>query len=548
MAINDFTISTRLRVAFLGAALVTLVAGGLGWYFAGKVGDTGIHVGETNAPLVDAVMEAKLLATEAHLKFEEIMAGDSAESIDAVNALMQEARWYLVAMREGGENDEGRFKPVESTEAKAMVEASLGRFEALEAALKSRHATLGRTLASEEFHRLDAEFDAAFERYIEEIDHLESHIQASARASLANLRDTVGHAKRVLAVLIGVALVMSLWLGQVITTSIVRPLRQGMDLAGKIAGGDLTARLVPEGRDEVAHLVGSLEAMREQLLRLIESISGNVDHLNRSATALSVAANQSAAVSERQSEAASSMAASVEELSVSIDQVGEHARAAHQTALASATQSDEGGRIIHDAAGEMTQIAGSVHAAAGTIRDLEVLSTQISNIVNVIKEIADQTNLLALNAAIEAARAGEQGRGFAVVADEVRKLAERTGNSTQEIAEMIAKIQQRTNQAAEEMEAGVRRVNEGVQLANQAGHSVTGIRSSSEQVTLAVDDITLALGEQAGATRDIARRVEQIAQDAEENSHAVAGTAASARELETLSATLRELCGRFRTR
>jgi methyl-accepting chemotaxis protein len=240
------------------------------------------------------------------------------------------------------------------------------------------------------------------------------------------------------------------------------------------------------------------------------------------------------------------MAASVEQLSVSIDQVGEHAREAHNVTKASSVQSTEGGRIIHEAASEMGRIADAVNSTASTIRELEGFSDQISSIVQVIKDIADQTNLLALNAAIEAARAGEQGRGFAVVADEVRKLAERTGNSTQEISNMIGKIQQGTQRAAQEMESGVKRVTDGVDLAHRAGDSVTGIRDSADRATQSVDDINLALREQSVAARDIAQKVERIAQSSEENSASVQQTAAAAHRLADLAYELNTLASKFR--
>jgi len=271
-----------------------------------------------------------------------------------------------------------------------------------------------------------------------------------------------------------------------------------------------------------------------------------VEVLNKSAGDLSASASSSARTSENQSEAATSMAAAVEQMSVSIDHVEGNARDAYAVTQSSANRSDEGGRIIHEAAAEMVRIADSVKATAATIRELEEFSTQIISIAGVIKDIAEQTNLLALNAAIEAARAGEQGRGFAVVADEVRKLAERTASSTTQINGMIIRIQEGTQRAAQEMEAGVVRVSDGVLLAQQAGESMTGIRQGAEQTSQTVNEISSALKEQVAAAREISQRVEQIAQGSELNSVSAAQTAASAQQMESLAQHLHILSTRFK--
>ena len=328
--------------------------------------------------------------------------------------------------------------------------------------------------------------------------------------------------------------------------AVVRPLTRAGEAVDAMAQGDLTQALPPATHDEIGTIIGRLASMQSSLRQLIRDIRSSVDTVGASASQLAGSSASSAEASQQQSDAASGMAAGVEQLSVSIDEVEQHAREARDVTTASGVQLDDSSRIIDDAASGIRSIADAVNATSGSIHELETLSGQISSIVGVIREIADQTNLLALNAAIEAARAGEQGRGFAVVADEVRKLAERTASSTQEIATMIAKIQQGAQRAVAEMSTGIASVNHGVQLAQKAGESVSSIRAAGAQVNQAVDGISLAIREQALAARDIAKKVEFIAQGAEENSTVVAQTAAAAQNLEALAHELGGMANRFK--
>ncbi|MDT4328716.1 methyl-accepting chemotaxis protein [Methylomonas sp. MS20] len=542
---QNIGIGTRLTGAFLVSTLITLATGLFGIYFVDKVGNTGIYVGESAAPLVDAVMESKLLATEAHLKFEEIMGGDANESITVVKSKMDQAEWYLNVIGKGGENAEGKYFPVDNPATLAQLSISNEKFRTLRTALENRYATLGQNLGEAEFHQLDAQFDAAFDAFIEEIDKLETAIQGDVKLSLQNLKATDAESKLILIALIGAALVLGLLLGRIATISITTPLRQCVEIAERIQTGDLTKTSDTTGGDEIAQLVRTLDSMRLRLLEIIGVIVNNTKTLNLSADSLATAAVQSERASIVEAESSEMMTSAVEQLSVSFEQIGQQAKQVHKIAEESGNLSLASGRIIHQTSSEMGNVAAAVKSTATTIQELEDFSRQIYGIVNIISGIADQTNMLALNAAIEAARAGEQGRGFAVVAEEVRELAKRTASSTQEITDMVGKIQVNTQRAAKEIEAGVSRVGDGVDLANQAADSISEIRDSSQQVAEAIGDMTRILAEQSAATREMAHRIKLIADSAAENSRTAGGAARSAQELAALARNLESIVSGF---
>lgn len=544
--LNHIGIGKRLNMAFFFASLITLITGGTGVYFINSVGASGIYVGESAAPLVDAVMESKLLATEAHLKFEEVMGGDTAESIDTINSMLDKAEWFLAAVAQGGKDEEGTIIAAENPTTLARVKTSQQKLLNLRAALAKRHATLGQNVDEATFHALDAQFDADFDAFIEESDSLETAIQADAEAALLNLHATIDESKLILTLLIVAALGLGFLLGKLTTRSITQPLQQCLQIAKRIQNGDLTVKSSPIGNDEIAELLVALDSMRHRLLEIISIIVTNVATLNLSADSLASASMQSERASIVEAESSEMMASAIEELSVSIEQIGQQAQTVLQIAEHSGNLSQDSTNIIHQTSGEMGNVATAVKSTAVAIQDLENLSQQIYGIVNIISGIADQTNLLALNAAIEAARAGDQGRGFAVVADEVRELAKRTGSSTQEITDMIGKIQVNTQKAAKEIDSGVNRVNDGVLLADKAANSIADIRDSSQQVTVSIGDMTRILNEQSAATREMAQRIKMIADSAVENCRVASGASHSAQQLAQLAHNLEKIISDFK--
>ncbi|MDQ5914740.1 MAG: methyl-accepting chemotaxis protein [Pseudomonadota bacterium] len=345
---------------------------------------------------------------------------------------------------------------------------------------------------------------------------------------------------------IGAALVLAAYLVAGMYHAVTANIRRLVEGADSIASGDLTVRINLPCEDELKQVAGSFNAMATSVNNTVRNVRTNADAVSSAAERTATSSGEIALSSQSQSEAASSMAAAVEETTVGIDHISTNAREAREISARSGELSAQGGDLVQTVVQEMGEIASAVTASASAVEELGRRSDEISSIVEVIKEIADQTNLLALNAAIEAARAGEQGRGFAVVADEVRKLAERTGKSTQQISAMIGSIQQETRAAVEAMKAGVEKVDRGVELTSRAGESMAEVRRGAEQVVEVVREISDALREQTTASTDIARNVETIAQMAEENSAAVAENHATVEQLEKLAAALQGEVARFK--
>ena len=402
------------------------------------------------------------------------------------------------------------------------------------------------------------DFDALVERIsagnakvrMDAMRRILGEVQAEERALLEQRTGSMNAAKSLSLVilLVGglIATALAVSVAFLLSRSIAGRLQQVVEVARDVAQGRLDSRIERAGSDEIGVLLDAFDTMQQRLREMIGQIRAGAVQLVEAAQNISSASTQLSVSTQEQSQAASSMAATVEELTVSINHVADNANEAHGLSSDSGRQSAEGGAVIQETLVSMQRIADTVQGAAAQIAELGQHSDQISSIVNVIKEIADQTNLLALNAAIEAARAGEQGRGFAVVADEVRLLAQRTANSTQEITEMIKKIQVGTRNAVSNMEVGVQQVSGGVEQASQAGDAIVAIRQASGRVVDVVDQISLALREQTVASQDVARNVERIAQMSMHNSEAVTETSRTAQGLQTLALSLEKQVASFR--
>jgi methyl-accepting chemotaxis protein len=344
-----------------------------------------------------------------------------------------------------------------------------------------------------------------------------------------------------------VGLLLSAFIAWKIIRSVVAPLTGLQATMGEIErNGDFTRRVEVSSSDEVGQTAASFNQLLVTLQKTLGEILKDTAQLDAAATDLSTTAQQVAKSSEMTSESSSAMAAAIEEMTVSVANINQNAQETSELTQHAGKLSQQGSDVIGRTVVEMHSVAKAVGESSEIIAELGRQSEKISGIVQVIKDVADQTNLLALNAAIEAARAGEQGRGFAVVADEVRKLAERTTSATGEIGTMIAAIQSSSQSAVSAMSNAAGRVETGVILADEAGEAITNIQQGSKQVEAHVGDITLILAEQDNASHSIAQQVERVAQAAEQNSAAARSSSEAAKNIEKLAQTMRATVEKFK--
>ena len=314
----------------------------------------------------------------------------------------------------------------------------------------------------------------------------------------------------------------------------------------KFADGDLMISLKSEKDDEIGRLFNGFNLVVKNIREMIIATSEAIEATASASTEISSSSEEMAAGAQEQSSQTLEIASSIEEMTRTILDTTRNSSIAAEAAKKSGDMAKEGGKVVSETIIGMNRIAEVVSKSAETVQALGKSSNQIGEIIQVIDEIADQTNLLALNAAIEAARAGEQGRGFAVVADEVRKLAERTTKATKEISGMIKQIQTDTHNAVISMEEGTSEVEKGKLLADKAGQSLKEIITGADQVVGVITQVAAASEEQSATSEQISKNIESINNVTKESADGVQQIARSAEDLSRLTVNLQELIARFK--
>jgi len=308
---------------------------------------------------------------------------------------------------------------------------------------------------------------------------------------------------------------------------------------------DLTKRVEIKTEDEIGQLGESFNGFVETLQGVIGNVAGSTHEVAGAATQIAASSEEIASGMQEQSTQITQVSSAVEEMSASIIEVARKSGEAANEATESGKIAQEGGEVVSETIVGMNAIADAVKAGAASVSELGKRGEQIGQIIEVINDIADQTNLLALNAAIEAARAGEHGRGFAVVADEVRKLADRTTKATEEIAQSIQAIQSETGEAVTKMNAGTEQVTVGVEKATQAGESLQQIVQGTESVAGSIQSIAAAAEQQSAAAEEVSRNIESITAVTAQSTESAQQSAQAATELSGKAEELLAIVNRF---
>jgi methyl-accepting chemotaxis protein len=365
----------------------------------------------------------------------------------------------------------------------------------------------------------------------------EAAVMASADALIARV---------VVISVVGLALLTGLIL--VLSRSLAKPLRQAVAALTDIASGegDLTNRLPVQGRDEIAQLASAFNAFADQIHDLVIQLTGVAAQLAAAAEELFATSEDADTQIQRQRGEIEQVATAMEEMATTVQEVSRHAAEAAAAAHEADRESDSGSRVVQESIKRIDDFAGEVHEAAAVIRQLETHSGSIGKVLDVIRGIAQQTNLLALNAAIEAARAGEQGRGFAVVADEVRTLASRTEVSTAEIQTMIERLQHGAEQAVQAMQHSESRSADTVTQAGRAGQSLGSIAAAIVRISDMNAQIASASEEQSAVAEEISRNLANITASVDDTSQGSRQIAAASQQLARLAAELQHRLGQFK--
>lgn len=437
-------------------------------------------------------------------------------------------------------------KLIDSSEERATYDEYvrlLGQYHQIEARMKS----LSQANQVEELRALlNTDLLANSEQVNAVLTRLVDINNKMANATNQQAEDQYNMAFDLVVGLLMVATVLTLLFAWLLTRSITQPISQALEAAEEVAEGNLTRPIKVDGNDEAGRLLAAMAKMQDKLRDTLQRIAGSATQLASAAEELNAVTDESARGLTQQNNEIEQAATAVNEMTSAVEEVARNAVSTSEASRNATTSAGDGRDLVQETVSAIERMSGDVQATATLIGDLANESRDIGKVLDVIRGLADQTNLLALNAAIEAARAGEAGRGFAVVADEVRALAHRTQQSTSEIERMIGSIQAGTEHAVDSMRNSTERAESTLNIAKGAGMSLDTINTAIVEINERNLVIASAAEEQAQVAREVDRNLVNIRDLSVQSATGASQTSAASSELSRLAVDLNGMVGRFR--
>lgn len=538
--LSDMKISSRLMIllAFLMAGLV--IIGAVGLYAAGKTEQALESVfDEKVTPLVQLTAIAKAnLGNRLAIANAIIQPENMADYIQVIGKNKAEIDKQWEAFLTSLTDEEDRKLAAKFAEVRGrFVEEGI---KPAVAAMRANNVAEIRRIQIEHVNPLYTPLFEALDALIEMEKRDTEKLHEESTATYKNMR------------MLSIVLILTIiGLGGALGFSIVRSINRSVgELCGVMvkmsADGDLSARAKVYGQDEIGQAATAFNGLIDGFAGIIRQVLGHAVTVSGTAAQLSASSSQIAQSSQAQSEAAASTAAAVEQITVSINSVAANTEDVRKLSERSLSQTRQGNQNVSEMVGEIHSVQEAVNQIANSVKEFVDSTRAIAGMTQQVKEIADQTNLLALNAAIEAARAGEQGRGFAVVADEVRKLAEKSAQSANEIDRVTNSLNQKSTHVEATVQAGLRSLQTTQEHIERVSTVLTEAGEAVTQSSHGVSDIAASVGEQSLASTEIARNVEKIAQMSEENHAAVESNTQGIVRLEQLANELQAAASRFK--
>ncbi len=542
---SNLKITTKIILGFTLLTIIIVVIGTTGYLGISKMQDVFEDLLHVDAKVVEYAQRSRANVNMLRRYEKDLfMNADSAEK-----AADYRKKWNS-ALEHANKRFDGIEKVLTDSKEKEMLKGMreyLAAYSAGANKVFDRVATGEITTAQDgnnaisEYKEATHKLEKQITEFAEEVDKRAAEMEKEA---LAVEKRTIA----TLSIVGFIGLVLSIIIASIIIISIKRPLAVILERFTDIAQGegDLTKRLDDSGGDEIAAASRMFNVFIDKLRGIISQVASTSTQVAAAANQLNVTAERIATGAEEVAAQAGTVATAGEEMAATSGDIAQNCQMAVENVQLAANSAENGSLVVEQTIKVMNQIAEKVQESAKTVESLGARSDQIGEIIGTIEDIADQTNLLALNAAIEAARAGEQGRGFAVVADEVRALAERTTRATREIGEMIKAIQSETRGAVAAMEQGVHQVENGTNEAAKSGAALREILEQVNSVAMQVNQIATAAEEQTATTSEISNNMQQITEVVSDTASGAHQSATAASQLNSNAEELQRLVGQFK--